>query len=82
MSLARPNDVTSNEHQHNISVRWCTCTKGQVPPLNLAFVETADQVGAGADVTAIMVRVGFWQPLETQHAPSVTNIFGTSCAWQ
>ena len=29
-------------------------------------------------VNAIIVRVGFWQPIETKHAPSVTNRFFTS----
>ena len=29
-----------------------------------------------------MVSVGFWHPLETQTAPSVQNMFSTSCDWQ
>ncbi len=32
-------------------------------------------------VIAIIVKVGFWQPLETQTAPSVTKTFWVSCTW-
>ena len=40
-----------------------------------SFCILLDMYSQARTVIAIMVSVGFWQPLDTQQAPSVTNIF-------
>ncbi len=60
----KTHDVTSNEHQHSISVRCCSCTKGQVRRKILLLWKRPIRLAQARTVTAVMVRVGFWQCID------------------
>src|SRR5947208_10097611 len=77
LSIPRRLDETPGEHRQTptcVHWRFHFCQTS-------FFLKRSTRWSQARTVMAIMVKVGFWQPLETKQAPSKTNRFLTSCAW-
>src|ERR1700733_3344542 len=69
--IARPTQTTISSHQ--------TAAK---PSYKFNFLDWSSKYSEARQDSARMVAVGFLSGFEVNDAPSVTNKFFTSCAWQ